>query len=324
METKQKISIGVVLLVIIGLVIALGYIASRNFGGIPDLFKFPRMSSPYQSTGTGGSMSGTENEFTPIRVTTPQGGAVFVQGSVHTFTWNGGGPIVSLSLQRGSFLSGTHAEWKAQNIKNTGSYTFYVPTYLSGEYTLFVTDGDKKGYSKSFTIEGKTSSTGWTVYKDTGGLFEIQYPTKVQTSVISQKDTYPQKQYNVTVPDFIRGIQITASSFSKKIPAVSVVVFSSRGMSLDNWISAHEGIKRGYASQTRKTYNGAIWYKFSQVKADITYMRGRQISRERTDVPQELYLTIAGAYTYAILIDFGPAGTYTMQSEDIIKTFRSY
>lgn len=324
METKQKISIGVVLLVVIGLVIALGYIASRNFGGIPDLFKFPRMSAPYQSTGMGGNMSGTETQFTPIRVTAPQGGATLVQGRVYTFSWNGGGSTVSLSLQRRSFLSGTHAEWKAQNIKNTGSYTFYVPTYLSGEYILFVTDGEKKGYSKSFTIEGKTSSTGWTVYKDTGGLFEIQYLAKVQTDVISQKDVYPQKQYNILVPDFIRATYITSGNFSKKLPTVSVLIFSSRGLGLDSWIAGHDGIRRGYSTQTRKTYNGMQWYKFSGVQPDVTYMRGRKITRERTDVPQEMYITVSGSYAFVILVDFGASGTYTIQPEDIIKTFKIY
>jgi hypothetical protein len=309
-----KVGIAIVAVIVLGLVIALGYVVSQNSGQFFGLLQVPGFARPGVGEVGGGSAA--------LKVIAPAGGETLTQGTVYTFRWQGGGAQVSLSVQRRSLISGKSPVWSANNIRNTGSQIFYVPANLSGSYTFTVTSGDAKAVSRPFTVQEGTASSGWTRYVDSQNLFELQYPAKIRTSELRQEDAYPQKQYSVTVPDFVRATLLSSAESGKKLPSLTLLVFRSRSMELDLWLEEHAEIKRAYSSQSHRAFNGMNFYKFSTVKQDVTYRRGEPIYRDRTDVPQEMYVTVAGAYAYAILVDFGPRGEYTISPEEIIKTFK--
>jgi len=174
-------------------------------------------------------------------------------------------------------------------------------------------------------IEGTTNTSGWTMYTDSAYLFSFQYPAKISVSSVSQKSVYPQKQYDLIVPDFMRAIAFSSREFSKRLPRAYILTFASHGQGLDAWLASHSDIKRGYSRQTPVFYNGKMFYEFSDIRPDEVYNRGELTYRTRTDIPEKMYLTASNAYVYAILFDYsGISKPYGATIESIIKTFRIY
>ncbi|OGM91295.1 hypothetical protein A2755_02790 [Candidatus Wolfebacteria bacterium RIFCSPHIGHO2_01_FULL_48_22] len=305
---NNKIILAIVVIIVFGLVVALGYVVSQNSAGITDLFRVQDSVVERSDTVTPRS--------TTIRITSPTSRDVFQQGTVETISWTGGGPQVSLLLSQSSFLSRGAAVWNISNIRNTGSYVLYVPTHLSGRYTLQVTDGNKTART-SLQIGPRLTASGWSVYVDPRNLFEIQYPAEITTRDVEQEDTYPQKQYNILLSDFIKGVRITPTQGGREFPTVQVLTFSAKNKGLDEWLELHSGLERAYNSKRRTDFNSNMYrFRMAGESDDI---------RTRTS-PDEMFVTVSGSHAYVILIDFASSDPPrdAIDPQEIAKTFRAY
>ncbi len=310
----EKVGTGAVIFVIIALVVALGFIVVRNAGTIPNFFERP------------GNHSDADTKNAVIQILAPEGGESLQQGTAYTIRWKGGGPMVTLSMEerRSFFGKEGNTVWKASNIRNAGSYPVSIPFSLTGSYIIRVTDGTNTALSKPFEVKQQVLASGWTMYRDANGLFEIQYPSKMNTNPVQAADTYPQKQYKKTVPDFLRAVSLVPSGAKVQYPIIQIHTYGNTNQGLDAWVQSHKDIQVGYARKARKVFGGREWYVFSQVPDIVTYSRGRATTRKRTDMPQEMYVTVAGRNAFVLLVDFGRTGTYTIQPESIIQTFKAY
>jgi len=142
-----------------------------------------------------------------ITLLSPAGGEQWQTGKSYQVRWNGGGSYVSLALisqSAESLGSSVSKVWSVENIVNTGSYDFTVPTSLaSGNYRFYISDKSNYAYSNYFSIVSASDQPILSMALDSSSPsgYVVAGSVNVPLFAVRFKTGSSEVRFNLTVSD---------------------------------------------------------------------------------------------------------------------------
>ncbi len=151
---------------------------NMGWGGVADAYYSMSniLDTPQFQQGALIDIHPPEGSGQTITVVSPNGGEVWLAGSVHTISWNTAGNIPAVSISYSSDNGSSFSPIAAQ-VPNSGSYSWTAPPDVSANCLVRVTEGSGTLSDQSdapFTIAGEISAevergTLVSIYQATGG-----------------------------------------------------------------------------------------------------------------------------------------------------------